>query len=168
MAVTKIAQFFAGLVTTKLSAILLGTVGVGIVNQLNFLTQKMSQFTTLSMVEAVVKQISENRNKENAADLIKSSLKSYIVLVSFFFTISFIVLFIFSNNITTYIFGDIAYLKYFFVGLLTFPLLIISSIPFAILRAFLDVKTIARARIGIVLVNLVIAIPLFLCTKKIF
>ncbi len=153
-------QFAAALVTTKLSAILLGTVGVGIVNQLTFLTQKMSQFTTLSMVEGVVKQIAENRNNEDAANLIKSAFKSYIVLVSIFLVISITFLSIFANTITNYIFGDLVYLPYFFVGLFTFPLLILGSIPFAMLKGFLDVKTIARARIGIVFVNLLIAVPL--------
>lgn len=160
MAVTRLAQFAAGLVTTKISALLLGTVGVGIVNQLSFLTQKMSQFTTISMVEAVVKQIAENRNKENVAELIKSSFKSYILLVSTVLVLSTSFLCLFSHALTNYVFGDSKYLPYFFIGLYTFPLLIISSIPFAILKGFRDIKSISRARIWIVFVNLFIAVPL--------
>lgn len=154
------AQFGAGLVTTKISAILLGTVGIGIVNQLSFLTQKMSQFTTLSMTEAVVKQIAENKNNENAAELIKSSFKSYVLLVSCFMLLSMSVLYFFADTLTNYVFGELIYLPYFFIGLFTFPLLIISSIPFAMLKGVRDIKSISRARIGIVIINLLVAVPL--------
>lgn len=160
MAVTRIAQFAAALITTKISALLLGTIGVGIVNQLSFLTQKMSQFTTLSMVEAVVKQIAENRDKENVAELIKSAFKSYILLVSAFMILSIMILYIFANSLTIYVFGNASYLPYFFIGLFTFPLLILSSIPFAMLKGLRDIKSISRARIGIVIINLIIAVPL--------
>jgi len=160
LAVARMAQFGAGLITTKISAILLGTVGVGIVNQLNFLTQKMSQLSTLSMTEAVVKQIAENKDSKNAAELIKSSLKSYILLVSAFMVLSITILFFFASSITNDVFGDLIYLPYFFIGLFTFPLLVINSIPFALLKGFRNIKIISRARIGIVFVNLFVALPL--------
>jgi O-antigen/teichoic acid export membrane protein len=160
MMVTRIAQFAAGLVTTKISALLLGTSGIGIINQLNFLTQKMSQFTTLSMVEAVVKQIAENKVDKNANGIISSAFKSYIILVSSFSIISIALLLIFSNALTNYVFGEGDFIAYFFIVIFTFPLLIISSIPFAILTGFRDIKLISQIRIGIVFTNLLFAVPL--------
>lgn len=160
MFLARTAQFIAGLVTNKISAVLLGTVGVGIVNQLNFLTQQMSQFTTLSMIEAVVKQIAENKHKENAKEIICSVYKSYIVLVSFFLFISIIILLAFSNFLTMLVFGDVKFVSYFFIGLFTFPLSILSSIPISILRGFRDLKLISHIRLAIIFLNLFIAIPL--------
>jgi PST family polysaccharide transporter len=134
MMVAKIAQFAAGLITTKLNAVFLGVSGVGIINQLNFLTQKISEFTTLSMAEAVVKQIAENKNEKNANEIISSAFKSYIILVTFFSAISILLLLLFSEVLSNYIFGNEDLLSYFFIAVFTFPLLIIGSIPFAILK----------------------------------
>ena len=53
LAGTRMVQFLTGLVRTKLIAVFLGTIGTGLVAQLTFVTQKMSQFTLLSMSEAV-------------------------------------------------------------------------------------------------------------------
>lgn len=160
MMVAKVAQFAAGLITTKLNAIFLGVSGVGIINQLNFLTQKISEFTTLSMAEAVVKQIAENKNEKNANEIISSAFKSYIILVTSFSVISILLLLLFSRVLSNYIFGNEDLLSYFFIAVFTFPLLIIGSIPFAILKGFRDIKLISQIRIGIILMNLIFAVPL--------
>ncbi len=160
MMVTRVAQFAAGLVTTKINALLLGTVGIGIINQLNFLTEKMSQFTTLSMGEAVVKQIAENKVKKNASEIISSALKSYITLVTLFSLITISLLLLFSNALTNYIFGEGDFMAYFYIAVFTFPLHIIGSIPLAILRGVMNIKLISQIRIGIVFTNLLFAVPL--------
>ena len=158
--VTRVAQFSAGLITTKISALLLGTTGIGVINQLNFLTQNMAQFTTLSMAEAVVKQIAENKVEKNATEIISSAFKSYIVLLSAFSVISIVLLLLFSNVLTNYVFGEGDFIYYFFIAIFTFPLLIIGSIPFSILKGFRDIKLISQIRIGIVFTNLLFAVPL--------
>lgn len=160
MMVSKIAQFVAGLITTKLTALFLGITGVGIINQLNFLTQKISEFTTLSMAEAVVKQIAENKNEKNAKEIISSAFKSYIILVTLFSVISIIILLLFSKALSNYVFGNEDLLSYFFIAVFTFPLLIIGSIPFAILKGYRDIKLISQIRIGIIIINLIFAVPL--------
>ena len=106
LAGTRIVQFFTGIVRSKINAVLLGTTGIGIVSQLNFLTDRMAQFTMLSMSEAVVKQIAESKDNEKIVELISASLKSYIVLVFVFMGLSIIVFAIFSNELTIYILGD--------------------------------------------------------------
>ncbi|WP_231875443.1 hypothetical protein, partial [Oleiphilus sp. HI0086] len=53
----RLVEFVIGLVKIKVSAIFLGIAGVGVFNQLNFLSQKLSTFTLLSTGEALVKQI---------------------------------------------------------------------------------------------------------------
>jgi len=62
---TKVAQFFAGIVRSKINAVLLGTVGVGIVNQLTFLGSKMGQFTMIYwfFLKPIEKNYTINRTK---------------------------------------------------------------------------------------------------------
>lgn len=165
LASTKVVQFFAGIVRSKINAILLGTTGVGIVNQLTLLTNKMSQFTMLSMSEAVVKQIAENKDNENVKELVRASLKSYIVLVLSFMMLSIIAFTLFADRLTVYALGNTKYLSYFYIGLFSFPILIFNSIPFAILKGFKDVKSISIARIGIIISNLIVFVPLVLIYK---
>lgn len=165
LAGTRMIQFLTGLVRIKLIAYYLGTLGTGLVGQLSFVTQKMSQFTLLSMSEAVVKQIAENKNAPESIQLINSAYKAYFLLVGLFMFVSCTLLYLFSEYLTIYVFGDLAYISYFYIGLFSFPVLILDSIPFSILKAFKDVKTIAKARIIIVIINLIIAIPLILIFK---
>jgi O-antigen/teichoic acid export membrane protein len=160
LASTKVVQFIVGIIRSKINAVLLGTVGVGIVNQLTFLSSKMGQFTMLSMSEAVVKQIAQNKDNENVPNIVAASLKSYIVLVFSFMLVSGSVFYIFSNQLTNYVLGDTKYKAYFYIALFSFPLLIINSIPFAILKGFKDVASISKARIAIIIANLLVFVPL--------
>lgn len=165
LAGTRVVQFLTGLVRTKLIAYYLGTLGAGLIGQLTFLTQKMSQFTLLSMSEAVVKQISENKTSPRSVQLINSAYKSYFLLLALFMVFSCLSLHLLSEYLTIYVFGDIAYISYFYIGLFSFPVLILDSIPFSILKAFKDVKAISRARMLIVFINLIIVVPLILLFK---
>ncbi len=160
LAGTKVVQFVAGIIRSKLNAVFLGTVGVGIVNQLTFLSSKMGQFTMLSMSEAVVKQIAENKEEENVSTIVAASLKSYIVLVFSFMLVSGSIFYIFSDQLTNYVLGDTKYKAYFYIALFSFPLLIINSIPFAILKGFKDIASISKARIAIIISNLIVFVPL--------
>lgn len=162
---SNVIKFIAGIVRTKLNAIYLGTAGVGLVNQLGFLTQKMSMFTTLSMSEAVVKQISENTSKADVREFVASSLKSYIILVFSFMFVSILSMYFFASDLTIYVFGDIKYLSVFYLGIFSFPLLLLNSIPFSILKGFRSVKLIAKARLVVVVFNLVLFIPLLFAFK---
>lgn len=165
LAGTRVIQFFTGLVRTKLIAYYLGTLGTGLVAQLTFVTQKMSQFTLLSMSEAVVKQIAESKSSLESSELINAAYKAYVILVSAFMVISSSILYFFSESLTVYVFGDISFLSYFFVAFFSFPILILDSIPFSILKAYKDVKGISRARIIIVIINLITSVPLILIFK---
>lgn len=165
LAGTSVFNFVAGVVRAKINAVILGPNGIGIINQLNFMSQKMSEFTMLSMSEAVVKQIAENKDKPEVRDLISSSLKSYIVLVLSFMTLSIALFIIFHERLTVYVLGNLKYIFYFYVGLFAFPLLILNSVPFAILKGFKDVKSISIAKIGISLTNLALFVPLVLLFK---
>ena len=161
LAGSRMVAFLTGLVRIKLIAYFLGTLGAGLVSQLTFVTQRMSQFTLLSMREALVKQIAESKESPKSIQLINSVYKMYSFLIGSFMFISCTALYFLSEYLTIYVFGDISYISYFYISLFSFPLLILDSIPFSILKAYKDVKTIAKARVIVVLINLLIAVPLF-------
>ena len=160
LVLTSIFQFIAGILRAKLNAVYIGTTGVGVVNQLTFLTQKMASFTTLSTCEAVVKQIAENANEPEIDSIVKSSLKSYILLLVTFFIFSTILLLISKDYIVTKAFGSLKYMVYFFIAILTFPILLLNSIPYSILKGLKKIEIISKSRIIIIILNLLIFIPL--------
>ncbi|WP_262714040.1 oligosaccharide flippase family protein [Phaeocystidibacter marisrubri] len=162
LAGTRFAQFFASLARVKISALILGTTGVGIVDQITFLTNKVSQFTTIGTAEAFVKQLAESKSKDDAKSLIYSAFKSYALVIFGFVVLSVGLMLGFKEEVTNYLFGEDEYIVYFFVALLTFPILVIHSFPFSILKAFKNVRAISRARIITSAIQFVISIPLIL------
>lgn len=156
----RIVEFVVGLVRIKLSAMILGVSGLGVFNQANFLSQKLSAFTTLSTSEALVKQLAESSEDENARKLILSAVKGYLSIILVFMVISTLVLIIASEQITEYVFGDVRYFYAFWVCLSSLPLLIANSIPYSLMRAFHDVASIAKVRVISSLVNILHTVPL--------
>ena len=155
-------EFFSGLIRVKLSAIYLGVKGVGILDQLLFFAQQTASFTMMSLPEGMVKQIAEKKDKEEINKVISSTLKGYLLIVSIIFLLVMLVMITFSDLASISIFGSSDLLYVYFIALLCIPILILNSIPFAILKAFKATKDIAKARTIIVLINLVIILPLII------
>lgn len=160
LAATRVFQFLTGLFRIKLSAVLLGTVGMGIVDQFTFLTNKISHFTTTGTAEGFVKQIASNSQSGKIKEVLDSTIKSYALVITGFALLTSSISLFFRDYLANYIFGDIAYVKYIYLAILTFPLLVLGSVPFSILKAFKNVKIIARARIYIVSSQILIALPM--------
>jgi O-antigen/teichoic acid export membrane protein len=59
-----------------------------------------------------------------------------------------------------YFFGDISYEKYFIIGVFSLPILILTSLSFALLKAFKGLKHIANSNIITLLVSFILFIPL--------
>jgi len=165
LAGTKFVKFFVGLIRSKINAIFLGTEGVGIVSQFLMMINTSSNFTQLGMSEAVVKQIAQNNKTNKGLENIASSIKTYLITVSAFILISTLILIVFRNQITVYVFGDKEFIRIFYLAILTFPLLIINGVFFAILKGFKAIKHIASARIGIIVSNLLFFVPLVVFYK---
>lgn len=160
LAGARLFQFATGLFRIKISAIILGPAGLGLIDQLTFLTNKISQFVTVGTVEAFVKQLSENNSQQRNVELIKSAFKSYFLVILFFVLLSVILLLTFSKDISEYVFGGSSYLNFYFIALITFPLLVIGTFPFSVLKAFKNIREISRARMIISVVQILLALPI--------
>ena len=158
---TRVVKFAINFIRTKLIAIFLGTLGAGIIVQLNQLTESMTQFSLLSMNDGLVKEIAEsNKSEKEFNQKLSSLIKSYIVMVLFISMLVLVVSIYFSKELNKYFLGSDKYYGYFLIGLVSFPILVINSISFAILKSFKEIKYIARSEIVVVVINLLIFIPM--------
>ena len=158
---TKVIKFIVGMIRAKFIAVYIGTLGSGIMSQLTQVTQAMSQFTLLGMNDGLVKQIAESdKERSDYRAKLLSLIKSYFVLISITLVLTIILALIYSNKLTIYILGDIKYYNYFIIGLVSFPILVLNSISYALLTSYKLIKYIARSELILVVLNLFIFIPL--------
>ena len=157
---TKIVQFILGLVKAKLNAVLLGTTGVGIVNQITTTNQQFKQFTLLGIPDGLVKQISSRKDEADFRYKLISSLKSYFILILISSGISFSLLFFFSEELAVYLFGDIKYINYYYISVFSLSILIVDSISYSLLRSFKQIPLIARGELFATIFSFFAFVPL--------
>jgi O-antigen/teichoic acid export membrane protein len=159
--VTRVVKFAVGFIRAKLVAIYLGTLGAGIISQLDQLTSALTQFTMLSMNDGLVKEIAEsNKDDIGFKQKLACLIKSYIIMISIILISVFAISIYFSKEITVYFLGNIKYYGYFLIGLASFPVLVINSISYAILKSFKQIKYLARSELIVLVINILIFIPL--------
>jgi O-antigen/teichoic acid export membrane protein len=158
---TRVVKFAVGFIRAKMVAIFLGTLGAGIIVQLDQLTQALTQFSMLCMNDGLVKEIAESDKDESGfKQKLAGLIKSYIIMVTLILVLVFAISLYFSRAITVYFLGDIKYYGYFIIGLVSFPVLVINSISFAILKSFKQIKYIARSELIVLIINILIFIPM--------
>jgi len=157
---SKFFQFFIGIIKAKIGAVLLGTTGMGIYNQVHYLTTMISQVTLLSMNDGLVKQIAQNKTSESFKDIIKGLIKSYAYLIIASVVLVSVICLIFADYLTVFFLGDLSYKTYYLFGVAGVPILIINSLSFALLKSYKATKEISRANIISSFLSLLIYIPL--------
>jgi O-antigen/teichoic acid export membrane protein len=158
--IVQVFKFLAGIIRAKFNAIYLGTFGVGVVNQIGKFSSDSSRLTQLSMNNGLVKIIAESKNKEEASELICSAVKVYFIIISAFVILVMGAIMIFYKEISYYIFGSESSYKYLIIGLISFPLLVLNSIPYSVLRGYKDIKEISKSQVIHIVVDLIIFLPL--------
>ena len=156
---TKLFQFLTGLVKAKLNAIFLGTTGIGILSQINITNNQLSRFTLLGMNDGLVNLIASKKNDKRFKNILVNSTKSYIFLSSVLLIIIMSICVFFSESFTIFFFGDIAYIEYFYICILSLPILIINSTSFAILKSFKRIPIIAKAELFSAIFSFIIYLP---------
>lgn len=157
---SKVVQFFIGVIKAKIGAIYLGTTGIGIYNQVSYLTTMVSQTTLLSMNDGLVKQIAQNKEGNNFAEILKGLIKAYSILIIFSVLIAFVLCLVFAKPLTIFFLGDYKYLTYYLFGVASVPILITNSLSFALLKSYKATKEISRSNIVSSLISLCCFIPL--------
>lgn len=159
LAFPKIINFLLKLIRAKLNAILIGTMGVGIVSQLQVVFNKLSQMSLLAMNIGCTKLIAE-KNTEEKKEEIASIIKTIFILVLPLTVIIYLSGFLFSKQITKLILGENDLNKYFLIIFMVFPFLTIASVLKSVLTGFKKIKYIAISELLLVLITFVTFVPL--------
>jgi len=162
LATAKFFQLITQVIRAKLNALILGIGGIGVYNQLNFFTSQTAQFSQLSVNEALVKQIAESKDDENIFNQIYSSIKAYFYIIVVITGFVLTILILFNKQIAIYLLGDKAIIEFYFISIMSIPIILLNSVFFAILRGFKDIKHISKARIFAAFSNIVLFIPLII------
>ena len=100
------------------------------------------------------------KKKKTFHQKIAMLIKSYITIISIVLIFVIIIALLFSKQITIYFFGDSQYFVFFLIGLVSFPILNINGVSFAILKSFKQIKYLARSELIVIIINILIFIPL--------
>lgn len=160
LASPKVLKFAVGVLRAKFIAVYLGTVGAGIIDQLHYTVSQLRNISLSSLPDGMVKLIAEQNGKEFDIVKIAEIIKTYILMVIPLTILMTILGYYFADEITLYVFGDLAYKIYFQIGFVAFPVTILTTTARAPLKAFKEIKSFAIAEILIISINLVIFIPL--------
>jgi len=155
LSLPKVLKFLFGIIRAKIIAVYLGTGGAGIIVQLQNILQNISGFTTPGMPDGMVRQLASANAKKAPKQEIVNIIRTYAITVSVITAIVYICGFIFAKLITRYVFGDTKYYNYFLIGFTAFPILILSSSSFAIIKAYKRIKSLMFAELVISSVNFV-------------
>lgn len=160
LASPKVLKFFVGLIRTKFIAIFLGVTGLGIIDQLTNTINQIRRLSLSFLPDGMVKLIAEENAEGASLIKISSIIKTYFIMV---IPLSIFVTFfgyLFADEITIYILGDIEYKLYFLIAFTALPITIFSTSFRAFLKAYKEIKSFALAEFIIIIVNLILFIPL--------
>lgn len=160
LASPKVLAFFVGLIKSKLIAVWLGVTGFGIIEQLTTTINFLRQSTLSFMPDGMVKLIAKERSDKFDRATISSIIKTYFILVIPIMFLVTILSYIFIDELTIFILGDISYKKYVLITLISLPITFLAASFASLLKAFKEIKAIVMKEIYIMIVNFVVFLPL--------
>lgn len=160
LAMPKVLNFGVGLIRTKLIAIFLGVTGLGIIDQLTNTIKQVRLLSLSFLPDGMVKLIAKENAGEGNMLNIFSIIKTYFLMVLPLAVFMTILGYLFADEITVFIFGDIEYKIYFLIGFTALPITIFSTSFRAFLKAYKEIKSFAIAEFFIIIINLILFVPL--------
>lgn len=160
LVVSKVIQFFIGIIRSKIAAVTIGTTGVGIFSQVNYLVQMISNTTLLSMNDGLVKQIAQNKGEMGFRETLKGLMKSYSILIFISSLFAIIICIAFARPLTIFFLGDLQYLNFYLIGISCLPITMSNSLSFALLKSYKATKSISRSNIVSSIITVIAFLPL--------
>lgn len=150
MGMVSIFQILLNIVRNKLTAIILGTYGVGVISVISNILGIGQTASNLGMNNGIVKKISDDMgDKEEIQNVISTS---YIIsLISSI--IILIIIILFSKQISLQSFNDESYYKYIVVIAFSIPVTTFNSIDTSIINGLKKIKVISRVAILTSIIN---------------
>jgi len=136
LASPRVLAFFVGILKSKLIAVLLGTTGFGIVDQLTSMINLLRQSTLSFMPDGMVKLIAKERADKFDRKVIADIIKTFILMVIPIMILVLVLAYLFSDELTKFILGDIKYKPYLLITLIAIPITFIGASASALLKSF--------------------------------
>jgi len=160
LASPKVLNFAVGLLRTKFIAIFLGVTGLGVIDQLTNTVKQIKRLSLSFLPDGMVKLIAEENANELNLGKIAKIIKTYFLMVIPLAVFMTALGYIFADEITIFVFGDLQFKLYFLIGFTALPITIFSTSFRAFLKAFKEIKSFAIAEFYIIIINLILFIPL--------
>ncbi|MCH5222208.1 MAG: oligosaccharide flippase family protein [Muribaculaceae bacterium] len=153
----QVITIICSVIRTKLAALWLGPVGVGLMTIYNSTMELISGTTQLSIQQSGVRDLSQCRDDADKSALMSAVLRCLSLILSFIATLAVIA---FSPLISLWAFGDTSHAFDFIVLSLWLVLAAVSSTEMAIMRATDRLKNLANTTLYTAITSLLLAVPL--------
>lgn len=148
-----VVKLLSSLVVSKMTAIFLGTQGIALIGNLRNTLSVLQNFSTGGLNKAVVKYSSEHKNKA----------ENYIVFISTLFwvfiglsVLVFLGVYIFSEALANYVFGNLDYSYVFKWLAVLLPLYGLNTFLISILQGLEQFKKVIKINIFVHILNLLV------------
>jgi len=160
LASPKVVKFAVGLLKTKLIAVFLGVTGLGIIDQITTLISQIRRLSLSFLPDGMVKLVAQENAGNNDLNEIFKIIKTYFLMIAPLAVLITALGYIFADQITIYVFGDIKYKNYYLIAFTAVPITIVSSSFKAFLKAYKEIKSFAITEYYIIIINLILFVPL--------
>ena len=143
----KSIEVLVSIIRNKLFSVYLGVQGFAILSQFISIKQTFSNINQLNLSECCVKQIVESKKSDNKNEIFSYILVKYLKLTLFISFILYPIYIIFQKQLTIFIFGSVEYSYAFYLVLLSYPVILVSTLPFSILKANKEIDYIKKIKI---------------------
>ena len=160
LASPKVLKFFVGLLKSKFIAIFLGVTGFGLIDQLTNTITQIRNISLSLLPHGMVKLIAQQNAEEFDLNKISEIIKTYFIMVLPLAITITLMGYLFADELTIFVFGDLKYKLYFLIGFSALPITVFSTSLHGFFRAFKEIKSIAYSEFIIIIINLIIFLPL--------
>jgi Na+-driven multidrug efflux pump len=155
MGLVSIFQILLNIVRNKLTAVILGTYGIGVLSVINSILGIGQTVSNLGISNGIVKKISsDSDNKEEIQNVISTSYITSLISS----TILLIIMILFSKQISIQNFNNENFYKFIIVIAFSIPITTFNSIDGAIINGFREIKIISRVSILTSIINVITSV----------
>lgn len=159
ISLASLSNILASLIRTKIFAIILGTIGIGLISQISNYITFILFFSSLGLPLGIIKYISEWES-ENNYDNIKEVVINSIILILLFSVIFIIITLIFSSEISFILLNNNTYFILILIATFSIPFSLVYSILESTLKGLKHFKLYVKLTVFQSIFNLLITITL--------
>jgi O-antigen/teichoic acid export membrane protein len=162
MGVVSVFQILLNIIRSKLTAVLLGTYGIGLLSVISNLSGIAQTASNLGINNGIVKKISDDlSDKEEIQNVISTAYITSVVSS----TIILIAMILFSKQLAAQNFNNSKYFIFIIIVAFSIPINTFNSIDAAVINGFREIKTISQVAISTSVISVICSV-FFIFTFK--